>query len=113
MTIPPYRIEHALVDYRTSTNPNNIKDTSASAAGVEASRGSVGGVGMERVKGHGKSVLALELQVTWPEDLESTEGRLVETVLSERGDASISSRVQALKVCACVCRAREWFGRKV
>lgn len=99
---PPHRAEHTVarhparsgngandsVNTPTATNPRLRK--AKTKRGADGSRG--GGMGVCGPQ----TILALAVQVSWPEDPESAEGKLVRNLQNEQG--LLSTRVEALKV---------------
>lgn len=100
-TTPPHRVEHPVVNYR----PEDVQ----LGKGRVPPRGGARPTVIERA-----SFLALAVQVSWPEDPTTPEGKLVASLQNEKG--STPTRVTALKVCVCVCayaREAEYCGYAV
>lgn len=84
--VPPHRVEHRIsVSHRGS----------GSSATPVRGGGGVGRAATVAGSAH-HSLLALAMHVSWPEDPETSEGMLVETVLDEQHPAQ--KRAEALKV---------------
>lgn len=91
MAAPPHRVDHSVVDHKES---RRIHATPAPAG---RSRGAGGDGGVRRGKyGGAPSFLALAIQTNRPEDLGTTEGKLVELLQDEQG--KLPARVKALRV---------------
>lgn len=89
---PPNRVNHQVVDCRSSSDHIAASSASATTGGGRRRGGVTRGVSQKTPSG----TLTLAFQVAWPEDSESKEGKLVETVQNE--EVPLPSRVRALKV---------------
>lgn len=98
---PPHRAEHKVVEHpaRSSDGAIDRDNTLAATNPRQRKAGTKRGAGSNRgVVGASGSptILALAVQVSWPEDPESAEGKLVRDLQNEQG--LLSTRVEALKV---------------
>lgn len=102
---PPHRAEHKVAERLArsgdGTNDGVNNNAAQTAANSRLKKGQTRrGAGGSRAGGMGASgsptILALAVQVSWPEDPESVEGKLVRNLQNEQ--ALLSTRVEALKV---------------
>lgn len=95
VTMPPHRVDHEAVSDKAAGGGSGTGYVQGSATLFRYSGGRDGGIDEGAAAGH-PTLLALALQVSWPEDPATPEGRLVQTLQDEEG--SLSTRIKALKV---------------
>ena len=100
VTAPPHRVDHETVNDRAGGGGGGGSGTGyvqGNATLFRYSGGRAGGIGAGPATGP-PALLALAVQLSWPEDPATPEGRLVQTLQGEKG--SLSTRIKALKVLA-------------
>lgn len=100
--LPPHRAEHKVARHpaRSNDGPNDRVNPPAAANPRLRKGRTKRGAGGSRAAGIGATgsptILALAVQVSWPVNPESDEGKLVQNLQNEQGLRS--TRVEALKV---------------
>lgn len=99
---PPHRAEHKVARHPARSGDgakdsgNTLKATNPRLRKTRTKRGPGGGHPSGMGATGSPATLALAVQVSWPEDPESAEGKLVRDLQNEQG--LLSTRVEALKV---------------